>query len=335
MQIKDAILDFGTMPYSRRLVDRALYPISDLNYLTGGMELGEISCIAAASGSGKSTFLSQTLEEIIKYDRAFAVFGESTAQKQQQAMYRQMAGFGADRFEYVQFEKAGKKTNIGQYFVNEETAYKIQAKTKGKLFLYDRRYGMTMDKILEVFRYCHENGGINYFAIDNLMMIENITNDELRETKDNVERLLQYVVEANIHVILVAHYRKVQDVTQIRQTMDDIAGTSTVAKKCGTIIGLIRLDKVDKKGKPYKNLGSLLEANNGVDIQQCDAVIEVMKTRFNRLGFVPLKFNQQMNAYYQPKEWERSNSSNGNDYKPKLQADSMAQSDDELDELPF
>ncbi len=300
MEIKDAVIDFGSIPYERKLPERALYPFSQLNYLTGGMELGEITVIAGETGSGKTTFVSQVVDNIIKDDKVFCVYGESTIQKQQQNTYRQMAGYGKEKYEYVSYKKNGKDTNIGAYFVNEEIERQIRNKTSKKLFYYDTRYGMTIDKILEVIKFCHENerGKINYFVLDNLMQIETTTADEIREQKDCFEKLRRYTTENNIHIVVLAHYRKSADIGVIRRNLSEIAGTSAIGNKSATALNIMRLDNVDKSGKAYKSLKAVVKLNN-YDLDQADAVIEVLKNRFNKLGFICLKYDRISNTYYE------------------------------------
>ena len=297
-KIRKSIIEFSSMPYERKLPERALYPFSQLNYLTGGMELGEISIVAGETGSGKTTFISQVVDNIIKEDRVFCVYGESTLKKQQQNTYRQMAGYGKEKYQYVTYQKNGKDTNVGAYFVSEEIEQKIKEKTKGKLFYYDTRLGMTINTILKVIDYCHTNGNINYFVLDNLMQIETTTTDEIKEQKDCFEKLRRYVTEHDIHICVLAHYRKTSDVGVIRRRLEEIAGTSAIGNKGATAINIIRLDNVDKSSKAYKSLKAIVRLNN-YELDQADAVIEVLKTRFNKLGFVCLKYDRISNSYYE------------------------------------
>jgi len=298
MDIKDAIIQFSKMPYRRELPERALYPFSQLNYLTGGMELGEISIIAGETGSGKTTLISQIVDYMIKDDKVFCVYGESTLEKQQQNAYKQMAGYGKEKYEYVEYLKNGRKTNIGAYFVNKEVEQKIREKTNKRLYYYDTKFGMTIDKITEVIDYCFTKGGIKYFVLDNLMQIETTTADEVKEQKDCFEKLRRYVTENGIHIVVLAHYRKSADVNTIRRRLEEIAGTSAIGNKCATAINIIRLDNVDKSGKSYKTLRSIVRLNN-YDLDQADAVMEVLKTRFNKLGFVCVKYDKVSNSYYE------------------------------------
>ena len=297
-RIRKSIVNFSAMPYERKLPERALYPFSQLNYLTGGMELGEISIVAGETGSGKTTFISQVVENIIQEDKVFCVYGESTLKKQQQNAYRQMAGYGKDKYQYVTYQKNGKDTNVGAYFVTEEVEKEIKAKTKDRLFYYDTKLGMTIDTILQVIDYCHTKGQINYFVLDNLMQIETTTSDEIKEQKDCFEKLRRYVTENNIHICVLAHYRKTSDVGVIRRRLEEIAGTSAIGNKGATAINIIRLDNVDKSTKAYKSLKSIVKLNN-YELDEADAVIEVLKTRFNKLGFVCLKYDKISNSYYE------------------------------------
>lgn len=308
------IVNFAEIPYERKVEERALYPISTLNYLTGGMELGEISIIAGETGSGKTTFVSQCVYEILKYNKCFCIYGESTLEKQAHAQYRQMTPYNDKDYTYITYNTPdGKETNVGMFFVSEKAERTIKAKTDKKLFYYDTRGGMDIDSIIGVIRYAYEKGGIRYFVLDNLMQVESMTSDEIRETKDNFERIRRFVIENKCHIAVLAHYRKTFDYSIFRRRLAEIAGTSAIGNKCATAINIIRLDTVDKTTKYSKSFAKLLEAN-GYNFDECDAVIEVLKTRFNKLGFVGLKYNHKTNTYYEAqrindkmKEQEKSN----------------------------
>ncbi len=303
------ITDFSDIPYERVMTERALYPFGSLNYLTGGMELGEISVIAGETGSGKTTFVSQCVGAIIREDKVMCVYGESTMIKQAQAQYRQMTPYSAENYEYVSYYKNGHKTNVGQYFVSEAAEKRIKDITRKKLFYYDPRHGMTMPQIMQAIEVSNTKGGIKYFLIDNIMQIETATENEVKEIKDSIEQLRRFVIDSNIHCILVAHYRKAQDYSQIRRRLEEICGTSAIGNKAATAMNIIRLDNVIKDGKGYRYLSELC-ASNGYDIQQADSVIEVLKTRHNKLGFVCLKYNRKSNTY---EECEKSEGYNQED----------------------
>ena len=291
-----AIIPFDRIEVSDRLEERALYPFSQLNYLTGGMELGEMSVIAGETGAGKTTFISQCIGKIIEDDKVFCVYGESTLEKQAQAAYRQMTPYSEKDYVYLRYEKRGKGTNIGQYFVTEEARKRVLDKTAYRLYYYNTKYGMTINDIIGALTAAHEKLRIEYFLIDNIMQIETATLNEVKEMKDSIELLRRFVIENRVHVILVAHYRKSQDYTMLRRRLEEICGTSAIGNKMATALNIIRLDNADHAGRGYKNLATVCRANN-YDLEKADSVVEVLKTRHNKLGFVALKYNKATNTY--------------------------------------
>lgn len=296
----DYIIDFSTIEYKRELEDRALYPFGTLNFLTGGMELGEISIIAGETGSGKTTLVSMCVAEIIKHDKCFCIYGESTIEKQAHAHYRQMTPYTDNDYTFVNYYKDGQKTNVGKFFVSESAEKKIKEQTAKKLFYYDPKGGMDINSIMEVMRVAYEKGGIKYFVLDNIMQIETITDNEIKEMKDNFEQLRRFVIDNKVHCIVLAHYRKSNDYGVFRRRLEEIAGTSAIGNKCATALNIIRLDNVDKESKYSKAFAKLLESN-GYDFNECDALVEVLKTRHNKLGFVGLKYNRKTNTYFESK----------------------------------
>ena len=297
----DYIIDFSTIPYKRQMEERALYPFSTLNFLVGGMELGEISIVAGNSGSGKTTFVSQCVCEMIKHDKVLCVFGESTIEKQAHAQYRQMTPYNDSEYMFVNYYKDGIKTNIGKFFVSETAEQRIKELTAKRLFYYDPRGGMDIDTILRVMELAYTKGGIKYFVLDNLMQIETMSNDEVREMKDSFEKLRRFVIDNKVHCVVLAHYRKSEDGGCFRRRLEEIAGTSAIGNKCATALHIIRLDNVDRESNYARSFVKLLEAN-GYDFAECDAVIEVLKTRHNKLGFVGLKYNKRTNTYYEARK---------------------------------
>lgn len=299
--------DFAELEYTRKLEERALYPFSTINFMTGGMELGELTIIAGETGAGKTTFMTQVVNEVIKFDKMACMYGESTLAKQVQNTYRSMTPYtkegGGTNYEYKVYERDGKSTNIGAYFVNQEWEEKIKEKTKGKLYYYDTTKGMTMDDIVGQIDIAVKRGGIRYFLIDNMTQVETITNDEVKELKDSVERLRRYCIDNKVSIVLLAHFRKAQEMNLIRRNLQEIMGSSASGQKGATVMNIIRLDGVDRNGKPYKNLNAIGTAN-GWNFDDADALVEVLKTRHNKLGFVPLKFYKATNTY---KELPNSN----------------------------
>lgn len=326
------IIDFATIPYKRELEERVLFPFSTLNFLTGGLELGEITIIAGETGAGKTTLVSQIVDNIIQTDKCFCIFGESTIEKQAHAQYRQMTPYNDADYTFVNYYKNGVKTNVGKFFVSESAEKAIKEKTSKRLFYYDPRGGMDIDSILSVMKVAYEKGGIKYFVLDNIMQIETSTGDEVREMKDNFEKLRRFIIDNKLHCVVLAHYRKSNDYAEFRRRLEEIAGTSAIGNKCATALNIMRLDNIDKESKYAKAFAKLLE-KNGYDINDCDAVIEVLKTRHNKLGFVGLQYNRRTNTY---REARRINNNQEENEKPVLyQKSELIPLDVDESELPF
>lgn len=303
------IIDFSTIPYERKLEERALYPFGTLNFLTGGIELGEITIISGETGSGKTTLVSQIVSNIIDHDKCFCIFGESTLIKQAHAQYRQMTPYNDNDYTFVTYYKDGSRTNVGKFFVSEKAEKIIKQRTEKRLFYYDPKGGMDIDSVMQVMKVAHSKGGINYFVIDNLMQLSLNTSDEIKEMKDNFEQLRRFVIDENVAIIVLAHYRKNNDYGEYRRRLEEVAGTSAIGNKCATALSVIRLDNVDKESKYSLAFAKLLE-KNGYDLNDCDAVIEVLKTRHNKLGFVGLKYNKKTNTYYESKKLNNNQEEN-------------------------
>lgn len=307
ISLENAIRDFGDIPYSRVLEERALFPYSDLNKLTGGIVRGTITAIVADAGAGKTTMVSDIINKLISDgDKVFAMFGEGTIKDQQDKMYRQMTPYAKDSFSYVPYRKNGRSTNIGSYFVDEESESKVREKTRGKFYIYDIRYGMTITDIIEAIDYAIEHYGVRYFVLDNASQIETVSNAETKELKDAFEILRQEAIEKEIGIIVLAHFRKQPDVAKFRRDMTEIIGTSALSQKGVSVISLIRMDYIDRTTAYYRAFEKMMK-ENGWDLTQRTArgdyaissVAEVLKSRNGQLGFCCLGFNTVTQTYYQ------------------------------------
>lgn len=307
IKLENAVLDFGDIPYTRELEERALFPYTYLNKLTGGITQGTITVIVADAGAGKTTMVSDCINKMIKDgDKVFAMFGEGTIKDQIDKMYRQMTPYGKDTYNYVPYKKNGRNTNIGGYFVTEECEREIKERTRGKLYIYDIRYGTTITNIIQAIDYAIKTYGVKYFILDNASQIETVSNAETKELKDAFEMLRQVAIDRQIGIIVLAHYRKQNDVTKFRRDMTEIMGTSALSQKGATVLTLYRMDYLDRSTPYFKSFEKLMEENgwllnekNKHGDYKVSCIVEVLKSRNGSLGFCALAFNPLTQTYYQ------------------------------------
>lgn len=313
-------IDITSIPYDRNLVPRVTYPFFTLNCLTGGAEEGSVNIICSSSDNGKSTLTMNFIDNFIRDgEKVVAFLGEHTFRKAQSIFYKQITTYDKDVFEYVPYEKNGKIVKgIGDTFINKEAEEKAKRFFKGKLFLYNTlAYNPTMQNIISIFNEARAREGARVFVIDNMMQISyDRPNQELQEQRDNAEMLRQWAIQTNSIVFFIMHLKKFADRNVIKVSMDDIAGSSNVANKANTIMSIVRTDKLNKNTNEYKNFAKLVEMNN-FDIENCDAVIDILKVKSNsntaKLGMVGLQFYSSTQSYREVetimpyKEWQEKN----------------------------
>lgn len=347
MNIKDAILDFGTIEYKRELEDRALYPYWELNKLTGGIVRGSMTILAADAGAGKTTMSSDIINYILMgCDKVLGIFGEGTIKDQQIKMYRQMTPYGKDNYTSINFKKNGRNTNISGFFVDENSEKNVRNKTTGKLYIYDIKYGMGIEQILEAIDFAREKYGVNYIVLDNASQIETKTTQETKEVKDAFELLRRKAIDDFLGILVLAHYRKQPDTDNFRRNMVDIMGTSAISQKAATVINIIRIDYLDRSTKQFRSFQKLmsmngwdLDAKNAQGKYVISAIAEVLKSRFGSLGFVALGFNTITQNYFTIDKAGESKDSEAVLYNNKVEIKGIRSfcdmALDDTDEMPF
>lgn len=289
------IYDITQFKYTREITKRYLYPFYTLNRLTGGGEVASLNIIFAKTNQGKSELSMQFMCHWIEGGhKVCAMLGEHTMRKAQALLYKKVSIYDPDKWKTETIEVAGKYTGIYETFISEEDEEKAERFFKDKLFLYDTRNGFKLEDILEGFEDGYRQG-CDVFLLDNGMMLDLETNNELQEQRDNAERLRQWAKQHQSLVFLVLHARKV-DFGRIRLNEYDISGSSNIPNKATTIMTITRTDTLDPLTKEYKDYSKLLQLNN-IDVLACNAIIEVVKEKNGKCGFVPLKWYESTKCF--------------------------------------
>jgi len=290
--------------YNRNISERILFPFPQLNYKTGGMAIsGGLTIITSGSDNGKSTFTMQTAADAIKQGyKVLAVFGEHSEESAIDILYKQITPFSQDWNIEKYKTKKGRITNIGTNFISNKEEKTARELYDNNLFIYNIENSLNIMNILKAFKDAKEQNGCSLFILDNIMQIDLETHDTNREFTDLTEKLRLFSLRNKIHIILVAHMKKKSERDLVRFDLDDIAGTSNLPNKALTVLSLTRLDKVNKDSRHYKNLATRLSSVENIDIEQCDNLIEILKCKWNGLGFIGLKYNKYTKCYEQVAE---------------------------------
>lgn len=290
--------DIGVVPETRNLAERFLTPFGSLNYLLNGMIFDRITLITSGTDNGKSTLCSQILIEAIRGGyKCFAFFGEDGSGEARDRMYRQYLKFDRDNFEYKPYVQNGKETNCGEFLLKHDKFMEAQSFFQGKLFLFNNALPADKNGIIETFEEARVNTGCRVFLLDNVEMFDLDSDNENKGVKEICVALRQYAITNKVHIIIVAHIKKIER-NVLRPDIFDVKGTSALTNVAKNIITIIRTDKLDRNLKEYKQFSKIID-QNGYSLDNSDAVIEVRKTKGRGLGFVCLKFNKISNSYYE------------------------------------
>lgn len=290
--------DIGIVPETTELAERFLTPFSNLNYLLNGLIFDRISLITSSTDNGKSTLSSQLLIEAIKSGyNCFAFFGEDSGREARDRMYRQYLKYDRSNYEYTPYTQNGKETNCGEHLLRHDKFLEANNFFRGKLFLFNNNFPADKNGIIETFEKARTEHGCRVFLLDNVEMFDLDSDNENKGIKEICIALRRYAITKKVHIIIVAHIRKI-DRNILRPDIFDVKGTSSLTNIAKNIMTIIRTDKLDKSQREYKEFAKVIELN-GYNLNESDAVIEVRKTKGRGLGFVCLKFNRISNSYYE------------------------------------
>ena len=270
-------------------VEREYTYIDELDYLLKGLEYGKLNLFSGITNHGKTTLMIQLAKNFIRqHKKVFYFSGEQTAGEFKNYLYVGMCQ--KDQLEFVRDEHNPRiydtkpTDEVLQYFDN------IYA---NDFVVYNNNIIQNdVDKMIKVMKKAF-NQGVRIFFIDNFMQLDN--SEKLEEQTRIVELFKRFAMKNNVIVCLVAHPRKTQFMKS-RLTIFDIAGTQNIANKSANICTIMRTDLLNEAD--YNEVGTVL-MNNNYNITNCDAVVEVLKTKGNACKMVGLKYNKELKNYYE------------------------------------
>ena len=272
-----------------RTVEREYTNIVGLDYLLKGIEYGKLSLWSGITNHGKTTLMIQFAKECIKNAKKIFYFsGEQTAEEFKNYLYVGMCS--KEQLEYVKDEHNSKIYDIRP---QNNVIAMFDDMYRDYIYVYNNNSSNnTIEFMISIMEQALQKGVRIYF-IDNFMQLDD--SEKLEKQTKIVEAFKRFAREKNCIINLVAHPRKTQ-FQKNRLTIFDIAGTQNIANKSANICTIIRTDLLPES--EFREVGSVL-AKNSYDIADCDAVVEVIKTKGNSCKMVGLKYDRELKKYYE------------------------------------
>lgn len=287
---REIFFDFQDMTYEPKLPDSVLSNICELDRLVQGFTFDCVTIWTGITNSGKTTMLTLIANEAIKQGESVFYFnGEQTPEAFMNNLIKQRA----EPKDIIEIRR--DNTPLVSRFVKKEKADVIKSFYNGKLFLFNNESPRDIDSLLYAMEECRRLHHTRVFILDNFMQIDLITDDVYQEQSRIMEKLRTFAVNKHVHIHLVAHPRKMAEF-QTRLSLYDISGSMNLANKAYNVISIMRLDSMDEEGFEYTKLEKqLLERK--FDIHEAGAVLEVLKTKGESCGLVPLKYDRLLKTY--------------------------------------
>ena len=322
--------NISDVPYERKSVERILTGFNDLDYFTKGLEVG-VTLLVANTNAGKSTFVQGVIARAIEQGyKVFSFAGEHTAQSFLQLLYHQ----NSTKKDYVPIAYKnwkGEETNIADWYITGEREKVIKEKFDGKLFIYSNKAKRDIDTMIDAMRSCYEEQGARFFVIDNMISIDNISSNVFAEQTAITEKIRTFALNYKVIVLLVAHQRK-NEKGSFLIDIQDVAGSQNISNKAYNVIAQYRTDMLNKDSKDYETLTREL-AKCGFNIDKCDGVLSVIKTKGNSNGYVGLKYDSETKTYRQAEKISQTEADKIFKVRPKQGSIELTPIDDTDDEL--
>lgn len=244
-------------------MEKAKTGFSALDKSILGLIYTEVTVLSGSNSSGKSSWLNTLILNIINQGVKCALWSGELPPYVLKA--------------WIQMVAAGKRNlrlssfGDGKCFVPNNVAEQIDSWLGGKLFIYNNDYGNTFQQIFHDMDLLIQLG-VRVFILDNLfsMNIDLLSGDKLNQQKELIVQIKEFAKKNNVHIILVAHPRKVM--TFLRK--NDISGTSDLTNAVDNVFILHRVNNdFVKAGAEF--LGQAVVSQ----YQNFDTVLEVCKNR--------------------------------------------------------
>jgi twinkle protein len=234
--------------------------IKYLDELTGGFYFYRMTVHIGSTKHGKSEGVNQFVANALELGAKVCVWtGEDSPKDYKYKIGIHFAGYDG-------IEQRVSKT--GTYYSHITTEYKarVDEYMRGRLYLLDRRAGITEDAIVENFELAHRRHGCDVFVIDNLMKV--VATKEADNTNHRqiqvVNKFSDFTKSYRVHGHLVAHTNK-SGPTDEPPDRRNVSGASEIVNLADTVLGWWRIPAEVQEKYDHRNawLGVLANRAHG------------------------------------------------------------------------
>lgn len=204
---------------------------TELDKAIVGLNMSEMTILSGNNSSGKSSWLNTLILNIVQNGKKVALWSGELRPDILKA-WIQMVAAGKDNLKPSSY-------GDGKYFVPSMVGDKIDEWLAGKLFIYNNEYGTKWEQI---FNDMNEllSAGVKVFILDNLFSldIDLFDGDKNNKQKELVLQIKQFAKDKQVHIILVAHPRKVMSFLR----KNDISGTADIQNAADNIFIIHRVN---------------------------------------------------------------------------------------------
>lgn len=236
---------------------------TELDSAIVGLNMSEVTLLSGSNSSGKSSWLNSLLLNIVQQGYKVALWsGELRADILK--AWIQMVAAGKHNL-------AESKFGSGKYYVPNNIAQRIDQWLDGKFFIYNNEYGTCWQ---QVFHDMNEllKADVKVFALDNLFTldIDLFDGDKNNKQKELILQIKDFAKKNQVHIILVAHPRKVMSFLR----KNDISGTADLTNAVDNVAIIHRVNQdFIKAGSEFFNPAVIK------DLSVYGNVIEIAKNR--------------------------------------------------------
>ena len=254
-----AVFKANNPPEGHTADDRILTGFTKLDAYFGGMGKGEASCIAGATGEGKSTITNQIAVNAAMNGHKVLIYSGETEGGTLSRLLSQLAA---------------KNEDIDFNSCNSDNTYNVRPEAREKVNSLLENIDCVDNCLLDCFKLndiieinqekADNSKRYDLIIVDNLMSAASHINDHSRGSSEKTyeyeepaaEELIRLAQKYKFALLLICHQKKAGDFS-----IDSIYGSSEIFNKMAFVATYARIDKLDSKsGKPPKGLikGSLL-----------------------------------------------------------------------------